>query len=464
MGSLLAASYYHDGYILANWLKDPVIDPNNQLYDFLWPEAGTKAMSSVDSKIFEFLWRDPELKPQSLTDLPLSRYYDSPYGWMTARTGWDENSVIAQMRVNIYNFGGHQHADAGSFELYYKGPLAIHSGVYQGVNGGFGGAHHRNFYQRTIAHNSLLIYDPDETFGQAGGKALANDGVQRIVLKEPLVLKDIQQPAHETGVVLARGFGPDEQHPAYTYLKGDITRAYSSKVREVKRSQVFLNLGWSDSCRVDCFDRVVASNPTFRKFWLLQGAVEPAIDGDTQSVIARIKNGWNGKLVNTTLLPRGDNASIEKVGGPGKEFWVFGKNYPNATVPPDPEAGGWRVEISPRKPAASDLFLNVMQVMDRSVSEPARCREESSPARLPSGVRIANRVVIFNSTQDKEQGPVSFQAAGSGGVGILLTDMAEGNWRIEWKGRPVRSLAIDASGTTYFEGPVGSYRLVRVER
>lgn len=458
MGSLLAASYYHDGYILANWLKDPVIDPTNKLYDFLWPEPGTRAMSATDSKIFEFLWRDPELKPQAITDLPLSRYYAEPYGWMTARTGWDKNSVIAQMRVNIDNFGGHQHADAGSFELYYKGPLAIHSGVYQGVNGGFGSPHHRNYYQRTIAHNSLLIYDPDEKFGMAGGQPLANDGGQRMVLKEPLVLKDVQQPAHRTGEVVAYGFGPDEQQPAYTYLKGDITRAYSSKVREVKRSQVFLNLGGTVPAALIVFDRVVASNPSFRKYWLLQSAVEPAISGD-QEIVTLAQNGWSGKLWNTTLLPRSDNASIGKVGGPGKEFWVFGKNYPNATVPPDPEVGGWRIEVSPKQASASDLFLNVLQVMDSSVAKPLAVERMESGEF--TGVRIGNRVVLFNTTKDKGSGPVSFRVTGTEPASVLLTDLREGDWQMEWEGRPVRKLTIDASGSTYFAGPPGSYQLVR---
>ena len=68
----------------------PKIDPNNKLYDFLWPEPGTGTMSSTDSKIFEFLWRDLDLKPKPISDLPLFRYYGAPYGWMTARTGWDE--------------------------------------------------------------------------------------------------------------------------------------------------------------------------------------------------------------------------------------------------------------------------------------------------------------------------------------------------------------------------------------
>ena len=115
------------------------------------------------------------------------------------------------------------------------------------------------------------------------------------------------------------------------------------------------------------FDHVVSSDPAFAKYWLLQCAEEPTIKDNTATV-ALSKNGWTGKLVNTTVLPEADNVQFAKVGGPGKEFWVFGKNYPNETKPPDPEVGGWRVEVSPKRPAATDLFLNVLQVMDRSTA------------------------------------------------------------------------------------------------
>ncbi|HEY3840568.1 MAG TPA: heparinase II/III family protein, partial [Bryobacteraceae bacterium] len=410
-------------------------------------------MTATDSKVWEFLWRDTELKPEKISDLPLSLYYPEPYGWMTARTGWDENSVIAQMRMNVYNFGGHQHADAGSFELYYKGPLAVHGGVYQGVNGGFGSAHHRNYYQRTIAHNSLLIYDPNEKFGQ-----LANDGGQRMVLKEPLVLSDVQQPEHRTAEVLSYGIGPDQMRPAYTYLKGDITKAYSGKVREVVRSEVFLNLGGEVPAALIVFDRVTSTNPSFRKYWLLQSVVEPKIDGDAE-IVSLGEHGWSGKLWNTTLLPRSDNASIEKVGGPGKEFWVFGKNYPNSTVPPDPEMGGWRIEVSPKKAAATDLFLNVMQVMDRSVEKPLAMERIESGDVI--GVKVGNRAVVFNSAKNQSQGPVKFDLPGNGPVGVLVTDLAEGRWKMLWNGHEVRKMPIDKSGTTYFDGPPGSFEFVK---
>jgi heparin/heparan-sulfate lyase len=454
LGSLLCGSYYHDGYVLSNYLLDP--DPVDV------PTARQGYDPRMD-KLFAFLWRDPDLKPLPLTDLPLSHYMGFPYGWMVARTGWDASSVIAEMRVNIYNFGGHQHRDAGDFSVYYKGPLSLHTGVYQGTNGSFGGSHFANYYQRTIAHNSLLIYDPKENFGASRNKEIANDGGQRPINsgKEPRVLEDMLTAQHKTGEVLGRDFGPDPKNPAYTYLKGDITAAYSSKVKNVERSFVFLNLGGSAvPAALVVFDRVVSANPAFQKFWLLHSMEEPSIEGNTARLTAS-GHGWNGQLVNTTVLPQEGNARLTKIGGPGKEFWVFGKNYPNSENPPDPESGAWRVELSPRQPAATDLFLNVVQVMDRGSS--ARLPVEKVESKELTGVRVADRVVLFNPAGGRLAQPVSFAARGDGTLRFLVADLAAGSWQVlrggHAAGKPV-AVSKDA-GTLYFEGPAGSYTLKR---
>ena len=152
LSSLLCASYYKDGYILADYLKDE------------WPFEYLKHATHPMDQMYVLLWRDPDLQPADISELPLTRFMDSPYGWMVARTGWDDNSVIAEMKVNEYNFLNHQHLDAGTFQVYYKGPLAVDSGIYEGDDGGYLGPHNINYYKRTIAHNSLLVYDPNEDF------------------------------------------------------------------------------------------------------------------------------------------------------------------------------------------------------------------------------------------------------------------------------------------------------------
>jgi heparin/heparan-sulfate lyase len=444
LGALLTASYYGDGYLLANYLVDPGIDDTN--------------------KIWELLWRDPDLEARDFSDLPLSRYMGSPYGWMLARTGWTGEPVIAEMKVNVYNFINHQHLDAGTFQIYHKGPLAIDSGLYQGSTGGYGSPHDDSYNKRTIAHNSLLIYDPDEKFISGSGSERRNDGGQRLPnsWREAGLLADVLTRGYETGEVLGYGFGPDPHTPRYTYLKGDITKAYGAKVRQAQRSFVFLNLYEpAVPAAMVVFDRVVSSNPAFKKYWLLHTMEEPSIEGD-RSVVALSERGWTGKLVNTTLLP--PSAEIAKIGGPGKEFWVFGENFPNEPTsgnPLDYELGAWRLEISPPAEAETDLFLNVMQVTDTSSS--AVHAVDKIEGKDVVGVQLAGRVALFSSTGRRLERPVSFTAKGEGDLEFLVTDLAGGTWQVRRDGRvlhPARVVTHDA-GTLYFKGPAGEYSLRR---
>jgi hypothetical protein len=433
--SLLNASYYKDPYVLADYLRDPGIDRVHL--------------------IFELLWRDPDLEPRPVSELPLSRYMGTPYGWMVARTGWDADSVIAEMKVNEYNFNNHQHLDAGAFQIWYKGALAIDSGLYEGTDGGYGGNHDVNYNKRTIAHNSLLVYDPSEVF-QRSTRTMRNDGGQKFPAgwREPRSLESMKTD-YRTGAVLGRGFGPDPKRPAYTYLKGDITRAYSAKVREVQRSFVFLNLGGPVRAVLAVFDRVVSSDPAFRKFWLLHAMEEPRIDGQTVTVAPRSR-GWTGKLVDRVLLPEG--AAVASVGGPGKEFWVFGENFPNRPRGGDPstyELGDWRVEVTPAgAPAASDLFLNVIEIMDGQAAPAAASRVDAGPA---TGFFTADTTVLFERSGQRSTAPVAFRSAGRR---FLVADRADGQWRILRGGRPagVRKVA-GTEGVLWFEGPPGEYRL-----
>jgi heparin/heparan-sulfate lyase len=447
--SLLIASYYGDGYVLGDYLRSPGVGAMNE--------------------IFELLWRDPDLQPLPVTDLPLSRYMGSPFGWMVARTGWDAESVIAEMKVNIYNFANHQHLDAGAFQIYYKGPLAIDSGLYESANGAYGSPHHVNYYQRTIAHNSLLIYDPDEKFVRHSAET-RNDGGQRWLNRgtEPRALADLLTRGYQTGTVLGQGFGPDPKVPAYTYLKGDLTKAYSDKVREVKRSFVFWNLAGSapvegTRAALIVFDKVVSANPAFKKYWLLHSMEEPETRGNA-TVVSLSERGWTGRLRNTTLLPEPDNAEIVKVGGPGKEFWVFGENYPNRPDGGDPqdyEIGSWRIELSPRRPSATDYFLNVMEVGGAKTG--AAAPVEKLTAKDLVGVRVGGRVVWFRKESDRTDRPVSFAVSGSGAIEYLVTDLAEGTWQV-WRDGKIVMPAVtvtEEAGTLYFKGPPGHYELRR---
>ena len=103
----------------------------------------------------------------------------------------------------------------------------------------------QNYFKRTVAHNSLLIYDPQEKFAcwnYGGGdktEFAANDGGQRMPgdrWDTCRSFKSLLSDDYTVGNVLAHSFGPDLDVPEYSYLKGDITSAYSDKVKDVRRS------------------------------------------------------------------------------------------------------------------------------------------------------------------------------------------------------------------------------------
>jgi len=449
--SLLTASYYKDPYVMADYLSGPPIDRNHRLFDFLW--------------------HDPDLTPRPVAELPLSRYMDSPYGWMVARTGWNADSVIAEMKVNVYNFNEHQHSDAGAFQIYYKGALAIDSGIYEGTDGGYGSPHDTSYNKRTIAHNALLIFDPAESFRRGkrrpvndGGQAPPNGGEEPDDVGRFSRLTAFQNllAHYRTGEVLGHGFGPDPKSPAYTYLKGDITQAYSKKVSAVERSFVFLNLaGERVRAALVVFDRVVSTNAAFRKYWLLHSTEQPRIEG-TAITVSPQQRGWQGKLVDQVLLPAA--AEITPVGGPGKEFWVFGRNFPSQPPPDrnpmDYEIGEWRVEVSPRDAAASDTFLNVMQIMDRDV-QPLPVERVEAGGLI--GARIADCTVLFQRDGRRTGRPAGFRSEGQR---FLVTDLAEGSWRVLREGVVVSEHqgVAKEEGALWWSGPPGQYTLESRQR
>ncbi len=382
----LASSYYKDEYLAYEFERNPRLD-----------KSGNESMNHC--LIYELLWRDYTLKGKAPDHLPLTRYSGTPYGWMIARTGWDANSVIAEMKINEQFVGNHQHMDGGSFQIYHKGPLAIDAGAYSGSSGGYNSSNNKNYFKRTIAHNSLLVYDPDEKFGcwnyGGGGKTrfAANDGGQRMCgegWKTCNSLDSLLSEEYTVGKVLAHGFGPDAQAPDYSYLKGDITQAYTRKVKKAKRSFVFLNLkSETVPAALIVYDKVSASNPDFRKYWLLHSIEEPTLEGNTFTV-RRTKDGDSGMLHNTVLLPQADNLRIDSV-------------------------------------------------------------------------QLADRVVTFARSSEPLQKDFTLTVNGTGTYKFVITDLKAGNWQVKKDGCVFIPLTeVQASdGVLTFEGSAGSYKFCR---
>ena len=451
------AGYYRDPLLLGEAIRQGQINTSS---------------TNNHSPLFNILLIDPTVTPDNtLAALPLTRYFPSPFGGMVARTGWEtaismsSNTVVAEMKISEQYFANHQHLDAGSFQIFYKGPLAIESGIYSGTEGSYGSSHFKNYYQRTIAHNCMLVYNPSENFN-LGGSSATNDGGQRVPLNgaEPINLDAVMNAARKRGEVLAHDFGPNQITPEYSYLKGDITAAYTNKVTTHKRAFVFLSLppapsqGGEIPAALIVYDYVVSSNVGFKKTWLLHCVQEPIFNGNVTTIV-RNEKGYNGKLVNTTLLPVSGNTSLVKVGGAGNEFSVGGVNYPQSMVNSNNSWDGaiWRVELSPVTASQADVFLNVMQVTDANNN--TLLPVEAVETTQMTGTKIGDRIVLFSKNGNLVNTQINLTVSGAGTFKVLITDLEKGNWIIN--GPQLLCVCNNDQNLVYFEASEGNYEIIK---
>ncbi len=290
---------------------------------------------------------DPTVPAQAPTSMPTAWHFDT-MGTVYMRSGFDysesSDDVYAVFRCEKYP-AGHTHAHQNHI-LIARGSdlLAIDSGTYDYSTS----THHHNYFERTIAHNTITVYDPNETtFG-----SWSNDGGQ--------ISPAIHEHGHHCGdaslPVRDRGIITDFENTAnFTYARGDATKAYASyKLNEFVREVVWV--------KPDIFvvlDRVDATSASYEKRWLLHSLNEPQVSGD----LTVIQEG-DSKLFVKTLLPA--PFQITKVGGAGREFEVRGVNYvPSGGAKED--SGAWRIEVRPTTNANEHLFLHVFYVADASL-------------------------------------------------------------------------------------------------
>ena len=140
--------------------------------------------------------------------------------------------------------------------------------------------------------------------------------------------------------------------------------------------------------------------------WLLHSQNEPVENGN----IFRFDEE-QGRLFCKTFLP--ENYKRTKIGGPGKEFWVDGKNYPMGKTrmaeyakrfkgKKAPLFGNWRMEITPGKPGTEVRYLNLIQVGFKK-DTPAMVKSQYVKEGSFEGVSFTSRdnttyTVLFDHT------------------------------------------------------------------
>lgn len=378
----LIARRHRDGR--AQWLGDQIERRYNAN---LWPVL---------------LWRDPEIPAVPPSDLPTARLFDS-LGWVLMRSSWEPDATFASFQCGPF-LAGHQHLDNNSFTIHKRALLAIDPGV-NAYGEGQRTDYRTNYYSRTIAHNTITVYDPHETFpgGPWAGdddSPAANDGGQIRMRAAERVDEVTPDSRFFVGRIAAYRHGD-----LYTYAVGDATRSYSaSKLRLFRRHFLYLP---PDLFVI--FDQVEAVDPSFRKTWLLHCVDEPLVNGSISTVV----NG-PGRLTVRTVLPR--DAEITVVGGPGRECWVDGRNWPPIEKEWERDAGAWRLEVSPARPAAQDLFLHVLQTDGADIALPAAVSLIEQGGRV--GVRVSAQGRRYDVTFSTD-GPSAHLAVVEDGRHIL---------------------------------------------
>jgi len=395
--------------------------------------------------VLQFLWDDPDVRPRnpalaSEHELPRQRFFPG-VGHLVMRSGWTPESTWIEFDCGPY-FAKHQHLDQNQFTIYHRGYLAIDSGAdYTDTES----PHYLNYYRRTVAHNSVLVYDPSERFFWSDNVWTAvNDGGQR--MDSSRYWNTIRSPEDwnrtrdlwDLGTMRVVDYVPGQYH----YALGDASRAYSQKkLRTFTRELLYL----PERKLLFVFDRVVSTKPEFRKAWLLHGLTAPIIDQGSGNVATgaqefpqaktfRFADG-QGELLAHCLLPK--ERIVTRRGGSGHEFyapgddrggpWESGQNWPldppeGAALPEDPKLrkmwklfwgddfdriqpsnrknvvpGAWRVEVSPASPAEEDLFLHVFEIADSGQSGRSRV-ELVDGFGVQGAVFEKGPVVIFNTT------------------------------------------------------------------
>lgn len=399
------------------------------------------SLRSGDSVLF-LLLNDPAIKAEpSLDSLPRTLDFGPVLGGMVARTGWnmgpDSPDVVAEVKGGGYHFGNHQHADAGSFQVYYRGLQAAKLAQYKF----YGTPYDMNFAKRSIAQSMMLVLDPQEKFI----RGLVNDGGSRFLQTYPRTPQQAtSDPTFHYGKVVSCGFGPSAQTPPFSYFAADLKGAYSAKVAAYVRRFCFLNLNRpANPAAIIVLDDITTSRPELKKFWQLNTLNPPETTADGV-VLWNTMGGKKGRLDVRMMWPARDARTIEILSGAAANS-VFGQTF-TPPVPTAPEANGHRIMVSPKQLQARDRFLAVLQACD---AEPLPVQPGESGRVVH--VRIADRMVVLAKDAELLNTPFEVEVPEAGqAIQILCAGLAAGKWRVTAPGAAGYDASVEAGKNVLF--------------
>ncbi len=464
LGDVAATSfedYFSAFFFASNLFSDPALKGFS--YECYNDNTSFDAImnNTYISAVRYLILNDPDLEPSDpFEGRKLTKVAKYPQSTIFARSAWsDENAVAVYMTMPEFYSASHSHAEAGSFQIYYKGMLASDSGYY--TSHGIG--HHSAYTRQTISANSILVYNPNladrgtwnkgeiNEHPYSGGQSLVQD-ITRIVC--PYTLEQAKTCAAMNQLkLLGKSALENDGRLNYAYIAADMTRAYDEEsVDEVTRYMLSVMTEKTDTPMVFAtYDRIVAKDPSFKKTVLLHSQVKPEITNDGHIIISNTKRNNSGKLVAKSLLTDMDCSVYGDYDG--EEYRIGNKLYkPDSYDVNDPD---FRIELSPKAPVTKDNILTVMYVTDAKSSAPIINAELVESEKLV-GAKLLDRVLLFPKDEPILTTYFDFTLECEGEAVCYVAGITDGKWQINRNGDHLIDLTVsDKDGILVFTSKKG---------
>ena len=355
------------------------------------------------------------------------------------RSSWAPDASFVTFHCGPW-YTYHQHAAQGSFTAWRGKPLVVEPGVYDGE------VHKQyvNWRIRSISHNCLLVYDPEERFhGPEAVPVPANDGgqiIQNWTLK-PANMTQWREQKRMRAAGEVTLFLNDRSHDL---VAGEAAHAYApGKVQRWSRQLLFLKPDWVIVCDL------VSARPEFPKTLVFHSLQEmkPLEDGATAAEGIR---AWS-------LLP--SDGKLKVNGGPGKTQFYGGEDFALKAAYNAQADVAWRLEVeAPRE--ESTVFLTAIYLpKPGEQASPSAELLDSDNGRVRLRLDGRYEVVLTPGEPEKYsiRGPgVSYSISGTVAPGGLAKEGA----KVSLSGAQSASALTDSRGGFLFQGlKAGDYTL-----
>ena len=411
------------------------------------------------ASFFIFALQGQEMNSDKYDGLDVIQYNGSPLGQMISRAEWGNPDAAATfMKIKERHTSNHEHNDAGTFQIYYKGLLTGDSGVYGSSTGS---DHYTAYSTATVAHNGILVYDTTSTDalytgGQREPGPKASGGNWEKWLNN-------ETGNYDAGTVIGMQYGYKDAAKTkakYAYLAGDVTSSYdtSTQVNHVERRMLTVYTDSTDfPMAFFVYDDVEAKSTSFETKFLLHvnSTSSPSIKNNTVTI-----NNGVGKLVLTCLT---DYARIDKLGGratntsgaynaeKSSNYLVNGVQVYDSTLKDD---GCWgRVEIV--STAKATKMVNVIYVTDVAQYNPAPAVTRITGTGVEGGT-FGNIAAVFMTSRTRVTTTQSFTVSGSGNMEYYVSGVAAGTWTVSVGGTTQTVTATADGGLLVFTAPAGT--------